>query len=59
MGHGGREEEAAKWEARVPQAQSELGGGAFPSLPLPLLLLLQLGKGKAQSATGRSHMVVA
>ena len=45
MGHGGREEEAAKWEAHAPQAQSELGGPFLLSLSLFLLLILQLGKG--------------
>ena len=46
MGHGGREEEAAK--VGPHQAQSKLGGGRPPfllSLSLFLLLLLQLGKG--------------
>ena len=56
MGHGGREEEAAKVGAPPPQAQSELGGGPAPLSFLPpsssFPLLLQIGKGEVLQPVG-------
>ena len=49
MGLSGREEEEAKWRARAPQAQFELGRGRHPFSFSPsspsFPLLVGLGKG--------------